>query len=173
MIGYIQINHHKCEIQFILEGKIVAENKAMSVLQENPDQDFLVNWTGEMTFQSKDSPIYPIEHQSFIVAPFVASWNTLKNTNSITFSFTGLMDPRPVDAFFRVSFPYGYSNGSIDIGNFIYLIIFVEDNVWYDNFTVNTFGEHSGFNILEANSIFKRFPTLSQSFLSLVRLDYE
>lgn len=172
MIGSIQINPLKYEIQFIFKGKIIAENEAMSVLQANPDQNFLVNWTGEVTFQSIDSTIYPIEHQSFTVAPFVASWNTLKTTNSIIFSFTGLMDPRPVDAFFRISFPYGDSNGSIDIGNCVYLIIFVKDKVWYDNFTVNTFGEHSGFNILEVNSIFKRFPTPSEFFLSPTRLNY-
>lgn len=158
MVGSILINHRKCEIQFIYEGEIAAENGAMSVLQANPDQPFAVNWMGEVTFQSRDSTLYPIEHQYFIVAPFISSWNTLKNTNPITFSFSGLLDPRPVAAFFKLSFLEVGSSDEIDIGNRIQLNILVTDNAWYDNFTINTFGEHSGFNILEARSMFRRFP---------------
>ena len=63
MVGSILISHRKCEIQFIFEGAIAAENGAMSVMQTNPDQPFTVNWMGEVTFQSSDSTEYPIEHQ--------------------------------------------------------------------------------------------------------------
>jgi hypothetical protein len=163
MVGSIKISPLKCEIIFIFEGEIIAENGAISVLKANPDQTFAVNCMGEMTFQSSDSKMYPIENQNFMVAPFICSWKTLNKANPITFSFSGLLDPTPVSAFFSVSFLELTESDSIQIGNWVQLNILVKDNTWYDNFTVNTFGEHGGFNILEAHSIFKRLPALPQS----------